>query len=101
MFVSNEVFNYVLSIESVLAEQIKSTVQSDKFLSNLCKKISLEIKTSLPQCCNLPNLILQRTVLILSHRYLSSVFKLNKSLELISYNQSTSGGRAHPKLENL
>ena len=101
VFVSNELFDYILAIESILAKHITNTIQSTNFLSELCNKVSSEIITQLPQCCNLPNLILQRSVLILSYRYLSSVFKTNNSSEFISYNQSTSKGRGRPTLANV
>ena len=73
-FVSPKIFQYILDIEALLPKLIKSNFQSNKFLKCVCDQLSVKISHNLPICCNLPNLVLKRTVLILTHKYLSSVY---------------------------
>lgn len=93
IFVSTEIFNYILNIEAILPKFILTDFKSDNFLNSICKKISSEIFHTLPNCCNLPDLILSRKVLILTHRYLHSLFNRNQSSDLISGDMSTSSTR--------
>ena len=100
-FVSHEIFKYILDIEAILPKFIQSNFQSEKFLQCVFDKISRELVHNIPFCCNVPELVLKRSVLILSHRYLSSVCNTALSSDIISCDKSTSGGRSRRHLTNL
>ena len=100
-FVSPEIFSYILDIEALLPKFIQLYFQSERFLECVCENISVQLVHNIPLCCNLPELILNRSVLILSHRYLSSVFNSALSSENRSSDKSTSGGRSRIHFTNL
>ena len=99
--VSPKIFQYIVDIEAVLTKFIQSNFQSENVLESVCKNVSSELVPNIPLCCNLPDLILKRTVLILSHRFLSSVFNSALSSEIVSSDMSTSGGRFRLHFKNL